>query len=173
MDYKKAYKEAIESIKRIHSQADSYSKELMEKEFPKLHELSETEIIENLYRLLCAEVSIGTFEKYGLTDDAVFSWLKKLGELKSAEWSEEDERILARLIYVFNSYKNSDYRINIDKWEGLEINSILYFLKCIKSKHWKPSEEQMGALKKRTHGLHTSSETRKVLESLIDDLEKL
>lgn len=80
MNYEKAYKEVIESIKRIHNQADSYGKELMEKEFPELHELSETEMIEKLYRLLCAEVSIGVFEKYGLTDDAVFSWFEKQRE---------------------------------------------------------------------------------------------
>lgn len=52
-------------------------RKIFEDIFPELHDLTETEMIENLYRLLCAEVSIGTFEKYGLTDDAVFSWLLK------------------------------------------------------------------------------------------------
>ena len=82
MNYEEKYNKAVESIKRIYEQASSFGKELMEKEFPELHGLSETEIIENLYRLLCAEVSIGTFEKYGLTDDAVFSWLEMQGEQK-------------------------------------------------------------------------------------------
>lgn len=171
MNYEKTYKEAIEAIKRIYEQADSFGKELIEKEFPKLHGLSETEIIENLYRLLCAEVPIGTFEKYGLTDDAVFSWLKKQGEQKPAEWSEENKRILARLIYVFNSYKNSDYRINRDKWEGLEINSILHFLKSLKPQtHWKPSEEQMRAV---FDASERNDKLGSVLRNLYDDLRKI
>ena len=84
------------------------------------------------------------------------------------EWSEEDN---IKCIYSYlELYLNHATDIN----EIEECKYLKDWLKSLKPQnHWKPSEEQMQALKKRTHGLHTSSETRKALESLIDDLTKL
>lgn len=162
----KAYDEAIERARsKIKNDKDHilYEDDVIEI-FPELKESEDEKIRQNLHKLLCAEISIGTFEKYGLADDTVFDWLEKQ---KSAKWSEEDERILERLICVFNSYKNSQYKINRDKWEGLEINNVLCFLKSLKPNHWKPSEEQLTALKNAIIG------KRGPLYDLYFDIEKL
>lgn len=75
-------------------------------------------------------------------------------------WSEEDNKMLDSIIDCLDGTGLLDFD-QID------------WLKSIKHKsHWKPSEEQMEALKKRTQGLHTNSETRKILESLIFDLQE-
>ena len=76
MGYEEKYKEAIESIKRIYSQADSYGKELMEKEFPELKESEDEkirrELIEFIRTLPC---TISVKNEY-------FAWLEKQGEKK-------------------------------------------------------------------------------------------
>ena len=104
MGYEEKYKEAIESIKRIYSQADSYGKELMEKEFPELKESEDEkirrELIEFIRTLPC---TISVKNEY-------FAWLEKQGEQKS--WSEEDEKILKRidnLLYSLCQIHGSEY----------------------------------------------------------------
>lgn len=106
-----------------------------------------------------------------LTDDAqIKNFLKSLKDRvqphPKQEWSEEDDIRLDHLIGLIQK-DGLNYYESIDK-----VIDIIHWLKSIKP-HWKPSEEQMEALKKRTHGLHTSSETRKALESLINDLKTL
>lgn len=103
-------------------------------------------------------------------------WLKSLKDRVQPqlrqEWSKEDEKMFDKLYEILYIYGYSSHP-EIDLSSNEAIN-LIYWLKSLKPQnHWKPSEEQMEALKKRTHGLHTSSETRKALESLIDDLKTL
>ena len=104
--------------------------------------------------------------------DNVLSWLKSLKDRvqpqPKQEWSKEDEDIKETIIGELELVKKSVGEINYKGYDEL-----INLLKSLKPNHWKPSEEQMEALKKRTHGLHASSETRKTLESLINELEKL
>jgi len=100
-------------------------------------------------------------------------WLKSLKDRvqpkSKQEWSEEDEDVINHLIAICAGAKR--YR----QFAGClqdDITKYQTWLKSIKPNHWKPSEEQMKALIKRTKGLHTNSETRKVLESLIFDLQE-
>ena len=92
-------------------------------------------------------------------------------------WSEEDEKIRTLLIDILKvNHPNDIFKVNPIGTVGMEAMSteeLVDWLKSLKPNHWKPSEGQMEALKKRTHGLHTSSETRKALESLYNDLLKL
>lgn len=77
------YEDALAKAKKWYdANTNEGYRKIFEDIFPELHKLSETEIIDNLQRLLSAEVSIGTFEKYGLTDDVVFSWLDWLKSFK-------------------------------------------------------------------------------------------
>lgn len=96
------------------------------------------------------------YQEYPLTPSECFK----------PSWSEEDEEMIDFMIEFIESLC---WRKDLTQRK----DNVLSWLKSIKPNHWKPSEEQMEALKKRTHGLHESSETRKALESLIDDLTKL
>lgn len=93
--------------------------------------------------------------------DKIYNYIKKKVEKQGEQrsWSKEDEEMLDSIIDC------------IDGTGLLDFDQIDW-LKSIKHNHWKPSEEQMQALIKRTQGLHTNSETRKVLESLIFDLQE-
>lgn len=76
------------------------------------------------------------------------------------EWSEEDEDNLRRVIRVLED-NDSDWK-ELSNW-----------LKSLRPQpHWKPSEEQMGALEDafRKNG---SDEYRKTINSLYQDLKKL
>ena len=96
--------------------------------------------------------------------EAGYEWDAEKKELKEIEqktvWSEEDENHLKNCIAYFRTIEKTSPFYGDYLW-----------LKSLKPNHWKPSEEQMQALIKRTQGLHTNSETRKVLESLIFDLQ--
>lgn len=173
MNYEEKYNNAIESIKRIYNQADSYGRELMEKEFPELRESEDERIRKELIERFNWELK-GAEEQDATgcsrqKDIAMFkrgiAWLEKQSEQKSY-WSEEDEEMIDFMIEFIESLC---WRKDLTQRK----DNVLSWLKSIKPNHWKPSEKQMEALKKRTHGLHTSSETRKALESLINDLEKL
>jgi len=81
MNYEKTYKEAIESIKRIYEQADSFGKELMEKE---LHELRESED-ERIKNEIIAFVEQSIHRGGGTPipqeqEDKWIVWLEKQGE---------------------------------------------------------------------------------------------
>ena len=68
------------------------------------------------------------------------NWLKSLkdrAQPRPAEWSEEDERLRRKLIELIYAVSYCDERENLSNW-----------LKSLRPQsHWKPSEEQMEALK--------------------------
>lgn len=138
MNYEEKYKQALENFKKIKN-ANSDNKELVnfiEDEYPELKENNEW-IRQNLYKLICAEISIGTFEKYGLTDDAVFSWLEKQGE-QASTWSEEDYNDIDNIIWLCdNSEKGIEHT-----WipsQAKRIKNLMNRIKSLKQyPHWKP-----------------------------------
>lgn len=78
MNYEQKHNGAIESIKRIYNQADSYGKELMEKEFPELRESEDERIRKSLikgFQHYDKECKWGEF-----TTTEILSWLEKQGE---------------------------------------------------------------------------------------------
>lgn len=138
MDYEKLYKETINKLRKLHDDWDSTqnraAKEL-ELVLPELHDLSETEMIENLHRLLSAEVSIGTFEKYGLTDDAVFSWLKKQGKQKPS-WNEEDE------IHLKNAILSAEKEWGVNSFTANWLKSIKDRVQPQPTSEWSEDDEE-------------------------------
>lgn len=84
MNYEEKYKEAIESIKRIYNQADSYGKELMEKEFPELRESEDEKIRKALIDYFddANKVDENPLQSYGIHTDKAIAWLEKQGKQK-------------------------------------------------------------------------------------------
>ena len=87
-----------------------------------------------------------------------------LGEQKPAEWSEEDE-------YVINKVLNWAEIVNPTStiFEKLPKEQFIERLKSLRPQpHWKPSEEQMDTLETAVSSLQSSA-----LESLYNKLKKL
>ena len=97
-------------------------------------------------------------EKYG-----------QLIEQKPAEWREEDELKRDNLIGLVEEIKRQPLK-RLEDWDGY-----INWLKSLRPQsHWKPSEEQMNALKEASASwMNEKMGNAKILESLYDDLKKL
>ena len=95
------------------------------------------------------------------------AWLEKQKEQKPAEWSEEDERHIENIKALIRDYRKGPFKEDID-W-------MLERLKSLRPQpHWKPSEEQMDALKESsTSWMNETMGNAKILESLYEQLKKL
>jgi len=91
-------------------------------------------------------------------------WLEKQGEKKSAEWSEEDERMFnSALWHIKNSCSNGGK--NSGEFE------VYNWLKSLKPQsHWKPTEEQLSELR---HAISGCSFETSILVELEENLKKL
>ena len=105
-----------------------------------------------------------------------------LQEEQPAEWSEEDERMRNQLIYDVEYYKKeglaSAKQNNATEalYNGIEkcYDEKIAWLKSLWShSHWKPSEEQIGALKDVIDRAPLTCRQQVPLESLLNDLELL
>ena len=91
------------------------------------------------------------------------TWLKSLHPQPQLEWSEEDEKIFNHIIYCAENRGWIPFN---------EINWLKTRLKSIRPQpHWKPSEEQMKALKVVARGF--PADDPGVIDSLLADLQKL
>ena len=123
-------------------------------------------------------VILGQYKSQGfIEDEEYYSMLKYIGEKeqKPTEWSEEDEKIMIRIIGLLKGYLNSN------SLYAEEAKECIDWLKFIRPQpHWKPSEEQMNYLcaevneAKRKHNISVSGyPPARILESLYNDLSKL
>jgi len=111
--------QTLEKLKRIYNQADSFGKELMEKEFPELKE-NEDEMIRH-YLIYFVKINNGVNIPPDYAKKAL-AWLEKQGEQKPAECSE-DERVRKALLSEFISLQSKGY-----KFAGLEGEDIINWL---------------------------------------------
>ena len=150
MNYEKAYNEALERAKEIKSKILSSHlstesckavSEYIDTIIPELRESEDERIRKFLLRLAkrCNENSIDFLGEIKKKD--VIAYLEKQKEQKPAEWSEENEKIITRLISYFESFRIAGVAT---KWEGLDIQEVITLLKSLRPS-WKPSEEQMDA----------------------------
>ena len=86
MNYEEKYNQSIEAIKRIYEQADSFGKELMEKEFPELLESEDERIRKELISFITNRDNWFPKEE---TKASWIAWLEKQGEQKSIEQDTE------------------------------------------------------------------------------------
>ena len=108
-----------------------------------------------------------TIDVDGIKGDDVLAWLEKQGD-KTA-WSEDDENRVNRLIAYFE-----------DKESFTAEDDVVYanWLKSLRPQsQWKPSDEQMGALRDAivyVEGCNSNFKgSGSVLEKLYNDLKKL
>lgn len=126
MDYEKIIKQMIAD--------EAISKEVAAKYFPELKE-SEGERIVKAIKYALDHVFTNNTTVYETTKEQCFVWLKKLGEQKPAEWSEEDEKFfktaLWHISYSISNGKSTDIHCDTTDW-----------LKSLKDRFtWQPSDE--------------------------------
>lgn len=101
----------------------------------------------------------------------IYNWLKSLKyrvqPQPKQDWSEEDEELKnSTVLYIQGMLEGAIECENIEDIK--EFNKIISWLKSIKPNHWKPSEEQLEALKKECIA-HSNYQLCRLLE----ELEKL
>ena len=77
MTYEEKYKEALEKIKKIYNQVDSYGKELMEKEFQEFLESEDERMREMAIKAVYAPEAQSCIKSWGINPDDVIAWLEK------------------------------------------------------------------------------------------------
>lgn len=171
MDYEKLYKEALERARTL------LTNEVAVDIFPELAESKDELIKAVLLNFLKDELDkCGNEEWDGLihTTD-IIAWLEKQNELKPAEWSGRDQMLLDCTISSVwaesnrsNGYIDNDTARDIEKWlESFKDRFVP------QPKHgWKPSEEQMVALKEACDE-HWEPDGLDTLYTLYQDLKKL
>ena len=102
MDYKRKYEQALENLKKIKA-ANENNKELVDFIEYKYPELIESED-ENIRKTLIHIVK-GACDKYGIKyqgkeigEEKLLAWLEKQSEKNPAEWSEEDKKMLDKVL---------------------------------------------------------------------------
>lgn len=99
------------------------------------------------------------------------NWLKSIKDRvqpqPKQDWSEEDEHTLEAIIKEIEANKAA-----CPEYDEKAYDMFLSWLKSLKPNHWKPSEEQLNALKQCIGGYYSEKADKK-LESLYDELKSL
>ena len=159
MDYEKAYKAVLKTATQwIKDGCTDKEKICLECVFPELRG-SEDERIRKWLVDYFSSIKATVWIHRDITCEQILDWLEKQKEQKPAEWSEEDADILNCCISSIEeakenryAYKETDGDTSYDR----EID----WLKSLRpdtfqngNSRWKPSEEQMEALRKAVNKL--------------------
>lgn len=166
MDYEKKYKEALTRAESFYRNGKGSTKSMVYTIFPELAENESAKIRKEIVDFICWTTDRGCITREQREKSySWIAWLEKQSEQKPAEWSEEDERMLHETIAY------AEASIKFDDTPQLD------WLKSIRDrvkpqKQWKPSNEQMSALKEQCV-CKKSTVAGEVLCELYHDLEKL
>lgn len=152
----KAYDEALKRAKSVLLDCTTEERNVVEYLHPELKESEDERMMNQLHSWM---KEFGGAEEY---TEKVYQWIKglleKQGEQKPA-WSEEDEKIYQSIM---------DDTVQENQLDSKQID----WLKSLKDRYtWKPSDEQMEALKSSTYC--QNEQMSKVLFELYQDLKKL
>ena len=170
MNYEQKYKSALEWMRSIYPTMRGADKEDAKHYF---HELCESE--DEMIRKDIVEYlkSRGASKRWDF--NIWIAWLEKQGEQPLA-WSDEDEKMKSLIISTLTSMGT----LNLERYHHMNLDEVKNWLKSLKPNHWKPSEEQMEALKyfisfheDHARSLTTKWEEFKNIESLYNDLKNL
>ena len=169
MNYEKKYKDALAKGREILNNdcSSESTKECCREIFPELTESEDERIRKAISYSISQSAHHDGILIDGITKEQAYAWLEK--QNKQDILDEEDEKMLEKCISVIEEPRDSrsGWPIYIDEIE---------WLKSLSSRrHWKPSDEQMMALKHaigayKAEGFH-STEAR--LYELYNDLKKL
>ena len=151
-------------IKKAGYEWDSEKKELKKIEQTYFQEQEWTGYDEKAYEIALLDID----KSPSITKNDTIDWLKSLKNRvqlqPKQEWSKEDEHCIELLLPIIDS--SSLIPKNRKKCKE--------FLKSIKPNHWKPSEEQMEAVRIAAEiGTANNSWAMGVLKSMYQDLKKL
>lgn len=182
MDYKKKYEEALDNFKKIKS-ANKDNKELVdfiEYEYPEIKE-SEDEKVRKW--LIDWANTVHWSEQFSVTNEQVLAWLEKQGqgEQKPA-WSEEDEKRVESLhgwldTLVLYIHYDATVPLDLRRERIQQVERLKTWLKSLKDRYtWKPSDEQMDALKTYIYNpmyFNSPDPRMELVVSVYNELKKL
>ena len=160
MDYEKKYNEALDRAKSFQ---EKYGGDYAGYIFP---ELSESED-ERIRKEIMHHISLLENNRFMFASkEECLAYLEKQKEQKPAEWSAEDARRITAICELLANtlaiHPNYSHRILID------------WLKSLRPRpHWKPSEEQMEALKRASTNEYLPAKQFEILVSLYEQLKQL
>ena len=158
----KAYDEALEKARKINSGEGIPAPPdwtICEVLFPELKESEDEKIRKEIIKIIRFFYGSSLSCKPLVSEDDMLAWLEKQGQVKESEipqqenktceensnsltnkaWSEEDERILLRLIAHFDWHGDT-------RFTKEDCQEATNWLKSLRPQpHWKPSDEQMTA----------------------------
>ena len=181
MDFEKKYKEALERARKDlqacgTTECEAYKQII--RYFPELAESEDERMIKAITHILYENYTDAAVIK-GVEIAEIITWLEEqkskvvefdhLKEQKPAEWSEEDEK-MRTLCGASLAYRYNDCGIT----KG-EYDEAIWWLKSLRPQpHWRPSEEQMEALKEASASwMNQEMGNSELLESLYKDLKNL
>lgn len=184
MDYKIAYIEILEKLRKFldcwrNCPTDNYSYEDviddLENRVPELKENEDERIRRELIDFIkdakqSLELQERDNNKWQIEQFEIYiAWLEKQGAKK---WSEEDTATISRAISIVKWTVNGNPSYAIINKQGAD--ELVERLDFIKERHtWKPSEEQMTALRRMKAAVAGEGVVYNGLNSLYDDLVKL
>lgn len=164
MDYEKNYNEALNRARQFMNEHPTRAEaDLMVALFPELAESEDEKIIKAIIGIIKNSNVIDI----NISQEKMLSWLEKQRE-QEQEWSERDEKILASAMSHIADSQCFDHFHDVSK------EDIYTWLKSLRTKsHWKPSEEQMEALKIASTNPYFPAKQFDILVSLYEQLKKL
>lgn len=162
-------KEAIEVIKKNWPDSGfTQLREALNTLVPELKESEDERIRKAIGAAICGTMAVSILEANGANLPDALAYLERQKEQKPAEWSEEDKKWFKEIELMALSFSNdTNYRERFFNW-----------LKSIRPQsHWKPSEEQVDALRVYLYNpqyIDSSEDIRlKLVESLYNGLKSL
>ena len=158
----KAYDEALEKARQLcaYPTTKPFISDLQDI-FPELKESEDEKVRKAILELVRQSSEI--LEKKN--QEQMLAWLEKKGEQKPAEWSEDDEKMLQNILECLRN-----------GWKKLPTDILKYesWLKSLRPQsQWKPSEEQIVALKHASNDCSIAFADMKILATLYEQLKAL
>lgn len=187
MDYEQKYNDALGWMRSVYPTMTGAVKEDAEHFFPELKESDDERIKKTLMGFLQTIINDKQC-KLLITDihgDDIsdmlpewFEWVAMHGATKPAEWSDEDEKMLKKCIGYASYHMPIPDKTKFVRFEQKDDDEAIAWLKALKDRvqpqnHWKPSKDQMTALRRMKAAVAGEGVVNNGLNSLYDDLVKL
>ena len=176
MDYEKAYKDALDRARKMMDSKRSVviGKQALETIFPELSESEDERIRKEIIDFIqwAEDRGMTRHDYHQAKRPAVWlAYLEKQKEQKPAEWSEGDEDMLNSCISSIEEAKENRYAYKETDGDTSYDHEIAW-LKSLRPS-WKPSEEQIDALKELIDDANRAGWVTPGATELYEQLKKL
>ena len=191
MNYEKKYNDLVEKLKKAASDPEWEDERfccVINEHFPECKESED----ESIRKYLTSFVELNSGVNLPPEEaKKILAWIEKHGkkgengnerEIPNSEWSEEDEKTFSRICGIIHHAAYENYDVDEDGEELGEYARIINWFKSLKERvgcevncttMWKPSSEQMEAIKDAIEFLGCTKKVREELKSLYEQLKKL